>query len=239
MAMSSSKTKKDGKKLRVPDQGAWTFKTPQVASTFDAHVREQLPWYELATGIVAHVVRHYVPRGGLVVDVGASTGNIGRALASTLSARAAELLAIDDSPDMRAHYDAPGTLVVIDATDFGWNAMPRQADAIVCFLALMFVPVAKRGRLLADMKAALSQGGALVVFDKTEPGPGYVGTISYRLALAAKHENGASADEVIAKELSLAGVQRPMSPAELAGFVEVFRFGDFAGFVYERPASRV
>lgn len=73
------------------------------------------------------------------------------------------------------------------------------------------------------------------VFDKLATQAGHIGSVIYRLTLAAKYEAGASADEVIRKELSLAGVQRPMSEAELPGFAPIFRFGDFAGFLYEKP----
>jgi hypothetical protein len=65
---------------------------------------------------------------------------------------------------------------------------------------------------------------------------GHVGTAAYRLTLAAKYEAGATPDEITRKELSLAGFQRPMDPAELEGFTPVFRFGDFAGGIYEKPA---
>ncbi len=219
-------------KLAVPAE--WTFKSKAVAAAFDSHVREQLPWYDIATGIVSHLARSYVPRGGVVVDVGASTGNVGRAIAPTLEARDASLIAIDASAEMATVYAAPGQFVVIDAADFDFAA--KKPDLIVCFLALMFVPVAVRRPLVERMKAALVPGGAVVVFDKTVPSPGYLGTVAFRLTLAAKYEAGARAEEVIAKELSIAGLQRPMTLDELPGFVEVFRFGDFAGFVYERAA---
>lgn len=96
----------------MPDSFAiptnWTFRDESVAAGFERHVREQLPWYDLATGAVAHVARHYVPEFGLVYDLGASTGNIGRALAPTLKARSANLIAIEASAEMSAIYDAPG-----------------------------------------------------------------------------------------------------------------------------------
>lgn len=221
------------RKFAVPKE--WTFRTPSVAKAFDSHVREQLPWYDLATGIVGHIARCYLPRGGVVVDVGASTGNIGREIASLLQARSADLVAIDSEPSMAKAYKAPGQFVTTDATEFDFAS--RRPDVIVCFLALMFVPVAKRGELLRKMHRALNPGGALVVFDKMVPRPGYVGTVAYRLTLAAKHEAGASPAEIVAKELSVSGVQRPMGEEELQDFVEVFRFGDFGGFVRERGAD--
>lgn len=215
--------------FKVP--GEWTFRDRRVARAFDSHVREQLPWYDLATGIVAHVARHYVPQGGTIIDVGASTGNIGRALADVVEKRCVTFIPIDSSPDMLDVYDGPGRLEIADAVAFDFA--PQQPDLVICFLALMFVPVKYRRALVERIVASIHQGGAVIVFDKVESRGGYLGTISYRLALAAKHEAGASADEVIAKELSLAGIQRPMKADELDGFVEIFRFGDFAGFVRE------
>jgi len=48
----------------------------------------------------------------------------------------------------------------------------------------------------------------LIVFDTMAAGSGYLSTM-------------------------LAGIQRPMSEGDLVGFAPVFRFGDFADFVYE------
>ncbi len=229
--------KKAAKKLKIP--GDWTFRTPAVASAFDAHVRESLPWYDFVTGAVAHFARAYIPDGGYVIDVGASTGNIARALAATLDQRRAYLIAIDNSPDMVKLFDGGTTrcnIQLANAVSFDFAGQTRP-DLIVCFLSLMFVAVADRAALIERMKSALDPGGALIVVDKMIPRPGYVGTVAYRLTLAAKHEAGAKPDEIIAKELSISGVQRPISESELPGFVEFFRFGDFAGFVWEKPAT--
>jgi tRNA (cmo5U34)-methyltransferase len=168
---------------------------------------------------------------GTAVDIGASTGNIGRALADTIKARGIDFQPIDNAEHMKAVYDGPGELEIINVLDYEFESV--QPDLVVAFLALMFVPVSERRRLIEEIKKFINRGGAFVIFDKMEPRGGYLGTVAYRLTLAAKHEQGASAEEVIAKELSLAGLQRPMMADELDGFVEVFRFGDFAGLVYE------
>ena len=85
----------------------WTFHG--FAGRFDGHVREHLPWYELASAAVGCIARQYIPQGGKVYDLGASTGNVGRVLASTLQERRARLTALEECPDMAAAYDAPGT----------------------------------------------------------------------------------------------------------------------------------
>lgn len=76
----------------------WTFHG--FAGEFDGHVREQLPWYELASAAMGLIARQYIPKEGKVYDLGASTGNVGRVLAPTLEARCARLTALDECPDI-------------------------------------------------------------------------------------------------------------------------------------------
>lgn len=44
--------------MKIPRE--WTFENTSVASAFDKHVREQLPWYDMVTGALAHIARHYI-----------------------------------------------------------------------------------------------------------------------------------------------------------------------------------
>lgn len=208
----------------------WTFETAEVAKAFDRHVREQLPWYDIATGALAHVARHYIPKDGLVYDIGASTGNVGRALAETLADRGATLRALEPSEEMVRLYQGPGEIICADALEHDFE----RFDVAVCFLVLMFMPVEKRPGFIADLRRKLRPGGAIIVFDKCLPTKGYSATVLWRLALAGKVAQGVPADEIVAKELSLSGVQRPIDPAILGGDAcEWFRFGDFAGWLIE------
>ncbi|MFM2089680.1 MAG: hypothetical protein RLZZ127_169 [Planctomycetota bacterium] len=210
----------------------WTFERQDIAADFDHHVRTQLPWYDLATGAVAHVGRHYIPRGGLVYDIGASTGNVGRALAETIDARGARLVALESSPDMARIYAGPGELVQADALTYAYEPF----DLAVCFLTLMFLPPAERRAFVGRLRQRVRPGGAVIVFDKSVAASGYVATVLWRMALAGKVSAGVSPAEIVAKELSLGGVQRPISPGELGGdAVELFRFGEFAGWIIEGP----
>jgi tRNA (cmo5U34)-methyltransferase len=210
----------------------WTFQDQAIADGFERHVREQLPWYELATGAVAHVARHYIPNDGLIYDLGAATGNIGRALAPTLLARNARLIPVEPSEEMVANYSGPQAERLdtrpAEAVEF------QPFDVAIAFLTLMFVPVVARRGLLDRLFSAVRPGGALIVFDKCEAEAGYPGTVLWRLALAGKLATGVEPAEIVAKELSLSGVQRPITPAQLPGnAIEFFRFGEFAGWLIE------
>lgn len=213
----------------------WTFKDSGVAAGFDRHVREQLPWYDLTTGVIAHIARHYIPENGLVYDIGASTGNIGNAIAETLKSRNARLIAIENSDQMADLYAGPGELVITDATEFHFE----QCDFVVCFLVLMFIKPRLRAALVSRLIESLNPGGAMVILDKCVPVAGYPSVVLQRLALAGKIAAGVTAEEVVEKELSLGGVQRPLHSNELPGnAIEIFRFGDFAGWLIEKPIHK-
>lgn len=228
----------------------WTFRSAAAAAGFDAHVREQLPWYELATGALAHFVRHYLPEEGFLIDVGASTGNVAAACADVLRSRRAKITAAEPSAEMRALYRHPegvpaedSALLPHSAEEFPWDTLTPGADVVVFFLTLSFVPVRHRDDVIRRAYEKILPGGVLLILDKVSPvGGGYWGQAVRRLTLAGKIAAGVSPADVVAKELSLGGVQRPLRENHLqyAGLSlqkpvhEWFRFGEFVGWAVEK-----
>jgi tRNA (cmo5U34)-methyltransferase len=100
----------------------------------------------------------------------------------------------------------------------------------------MFVSVDKRIELITKVYNQLIKGGAIIIFDKEISEGGYFGTVLYRLILANKIASGVSTEDVIIKELSLAGVQIPLDPKDLKEFKikRWFKYGDFGGWVIEK-----
>lgn len=218
--------------MNIPSD--WTFKTIDVAGGFDKHVREQLPWYDLISGAVAHVARHYMPHGGRVYDLGCSTGNIGTLLDSAISARSIDFVPIDNSEAMKSIYSGPGKIVVADIAEIEFE----QFDVAISFLCLMFLTIKARAVVLERLVNKCRPGGAIIIVDKLENCGGYVGTILSRLAMAGKLAAGIDAGQIIAKEMSLAGIQRPLSESELPnGAQRLFQFGDFVGWIIEKKTK--
>lgn len=89
--------------------------------------------------------------------------------ASSARCRAATLTALDECSDMVAAYAASGRAVVTDMTRFAY----KPFDVAVAFLALMFLAVPARRKLLARLRQQLRPGGAIIVFDKLVPPGGY------------------------------------------------------------------
>lgn len=226
----------------IPD--SWSFDAATVAENFDDHVREQLPWYDLVLSSIAHIAYHYIPRNGLVYDLGCATGNVSAALSPIAKARNAETVGIDLSPKMAALYaerfgkEFPRTQAdVHDIATYNYEPF----DVAVSMLTLCFLPPQDVAPLLHRLCSTLNPGGAIVLVEKfTTPG-GYGATVLSRMTLAQKIANAVPAQEVVAKELSLRGVQRPLDPRVLSDFkgYGFFRFGEFVGYVIEgRRADR-
>ncbi len=215
--------------LEIPKH--WTFRSRAVAKHFEDHVREQLPWYDLATNAVAHFGRHYIPQNGIVYDIGASTGNIGLALKETLDQRQARFFAIEESREMADRYEGPPQLVVADAVSYDYEPF----DFAVCFLLLMFLPVGNRAVFLRYLYDQIKAGGALLIVDKVQMPAGYVGTAFSRLTMQQKLVAGAQPDAILRKELSLAGYQRPLDPKTLPADARTFfQMGEFVGWIIEK-----
>jgi tRNA (cmo5U34)-methyltransferase len=216
--------------MKIPTD--WTFKSVEIADGFDRHVREQLPWYDLMTGAVAHIARHYITPNSLVYDLGCSTGNIGKAIAETLKSRNARLVAVDNAEEMESLYSGPGNFLCSDIE----TVLINPFSVAICFLSLMFLTKKSRKELLAKLVAKCEPGGIVIVVDKTESVGGYLGTAISRLTIAAKASTNTPPADIIAKELSLAGVQRPMSESEICGKI-IFRFGEFVGYAIENESK--
>lgn len=230
--MSEALSRQDCRTMEIPTD--WTFHNRSVADNFDRHVREQLPWYDMATGLVAHFGRHYLPSGGLMYDIGASTGNITLHLKKEIEKRKVRAVSLDNSEEMATVWRGCGEFVVADASAYEYQPF----DFATCFLLLMFLPWEQQRLLLQKLHKQIKPGGCLIIFDKTETFDGYLGTVAHRLTLAGKVATGVPADEIVKKELSLAGIQRPIDPAYLLfqqyESAEVFRFGEFAGWAFTK-----
>jgi tRNA (cmo5U34)-methyltransferase len=231
-ASNTAATGEHGDTTVIPKD--WTFKDQSVATNFDKHVREQLPWYDMATLLVQHFGRHYLPEGGLMYDLGASTGNITLALKSEIEKRDVRAISVDYSEEMKSVWRGVGEFVCGDVRE-----VPVEPyDFCVAFLLLMFLPPRDQKTYFQKLLSNLQPGGCLIVFDKVETSNGYLGTVLHRLTMAGKVSTGVSPEDIIKKELALAGQQRPV-PEHFFQFCgaechQVFRFGEFGGWVVVR-----
>lgn len=220
-------------KFKSPEN--WTFETKDIAEHFDAHVREQLPWYELATFAARIIGAHYIPERGRVYDIGSGNGNMARAFADIIEGRNVDFVSIESSREMAKTFNAPGRLLITDACDASYEG----ADVVISFLAMIFISTSKRVILMRRIMESIRPGGAFILLERIIPDSGYPSLACARLTMAQKAKQGADPADIYSKEMSLIGLQRPMDPKviESLGFVQWFRMGNFAGYIYEKPEN--
>lgn len=220
--------KRQQKKFEVPD--FWTFddKKKSVAKNFDDHVRNSLPWYDLATDVIRIVARHYICDNALVYDVGASNGNFSRSISNIIEQRKCKVISIEKSKSMAESFTGIGEIVNIDAINFDF----QQFDFALCYLVLMFMSYEDRQALLRKMISKMKPQGCLVILEKFNIPAGFPGTVFTRLCMSLKLEKGITFDQVAKKELSLSGVQRPLSRSEIPeNAINFFTVGEFKGYM--------
>jgi tRNA (cmo5U34)-methyltransferase len=123
--------------------------------------------------------------------------------------------------------------VVIENNDVINHELPN-ADVLIVFLTMMFIPIRKRKALMSALRASCKQGGVIIVVDKVCDHQGYFSTVLKRLTMQFKLQQGAKPEDVLHKEMSLAGVQIPIDPVILGEDAkQFFRMGEFAGWVIE------
>jgi len=213
----------------------WTF--DEFAQGFDSHVREQLPWYELVTESVAFIVRNYLCKNGVVYDIGCSTGNMTMAMMEMVEEREARIIGIDPEKSMVQAYSR--FLAKPNVTVFQEHAEQHEYesyDVAVVMLTAMFIPVSHHEDFLETLYYNLNVGGAIIIVDKVTDESGYFSTVMKRLTMFWKLQNGAKPEDILRKELSLSGVQRPLDAKLLRNYKakQFFQLGEFKGWVIEK-----
>lgn len=216
--------------MQVPDN--WTFKSDQVAENFDEHVSEQLPWYGMAIDLTAHIARCYLNEDAVLLDLGCSTGAITRALSETIADRNVKALSIDNSQQMIDNFNGCGESRLGDMLNT--EDLPRF-DVCVVFLALMFTDVKTRPEFLFELEKKANPGGAIIIIDRFLPLDGYLGLSIGRMSIKNKFDAGANSEQIVKKELSLCGVQRPTDRKLMNNFKyqQWLQVGDFCGYAKE------
>jgi tRNA (cmo5U34)-methyltransferase len=213
--------------MKIPEN--FNFNNSDIVKNFDSHVRSQLPWYDLILDAIEHIVINYLPNDGLIYDIGSATGNTSLKIANIVSSRNAELISIDASKKMIDSFKGKNKCVLSKAEDFKY----KKHDISILFLTFMFIPVSKRRSFLSKLKKKVNTGGCIILVDKCIPEKGYQAIVNTRMTIKEKIKNE-TAEDILKKELSLSGIQRPIDKELFENNMEFFRFGDFAGWVIEK-----
>lgn len=195
--------------------GAWQF-TPDVVDVFDDHVRASVPHYDVIQDLVAETADWLVPAGGLVADLGASTGASARRILQRHPNRRIRFALYDEQPAMldQAEIELKEIGgehdVILSATRIQDGPLVHEdADLTLCLFTLQFLPQGERVDALRLARACSAETGALIVAEKIRPIDSRWAEIGTDVAHDYKAARGISDAAIRAKARALRGVLRP------------------------------
>ncbi len=213
----------------------WTFDGEDIADEFDSHVRQQLPWYEMATSFITNIAASYLPQNGTLIDIGASKGNITHYLENQCRSKSVTVHSIEPSKEMVERWVGYGKVHNINAEEFKFHI--HKADVYICFLSLMFIKTKERNKLIQKICDNANPGAAVLIVDKCRLN---ISQVAVKAAhLAEKKYHGVLEKDFVQKELSLRGIQVPTNKERLMKTFEhnnfeteqIFQFGEFYGII--------
>ena len=222
--------------------GQWSFggDTPK---NFDQHVSKSVPLYFEGHQLIANLSQHFVPQCGSVIHVGCSTGVLTQHIASELSGRQANILAVDIEENMIAEAksrDNPHKINFLTSDFLDLDVAPNSVNLIVCHYVIQFIHPSVRQLVVDKIYASLCWGGALIMFEKIRASDARFQDIFTTSYHDFKISSGYSPSNVYAKQQSLRSVLEPFSSngnfdmLKRSGFVDIetiFQYIPFKGFL--------
>lgn len=220
----------------------------RVTSVFDDMVSRSVPHYTELQQMLTDLTQEFLPEeGGLVVDLGCSTGTTIELLAAGPRTPAnTRFLGLDNSPHMLEHartklapYIAQGRVELIDGDLNTGIDLPR-CNVVFMNWTLQFVRPLHRESLLRQVADHLEPPGALLLSEKVLVSDSFLNRAYIDMYLRYKKEQGYSHEEIQRKREALENVLIPYRIDEniemlmRCGFSTVdmfFRWFNFASFV--------
>ncbi len=204
-----------------------------------------MPFYLEGHNTICELGDFFIKDNSTVYEIGCSTGTLSLKLSKhNNNKKNAKFIGVDIEKDMIDY--ANNNLIKTKITNIYFecgdivNIKLKKSDFIVCYYTVQFIPTAVRQKVIDKIYQALNWGGAFIMFEKVRAQDARFQDIITSLYTNYKLQKGYSADEIIAKSMSLKGVLEPFSTKgnidmlKRSGFVDIItvqKYLSFEGFL--------
>lgn len=229
---------------------SWEF-DEEVTRVFDDMLKRSIPQYETMRKSVLDVGLRFLPRGHhlTVVDLGCSRGesiarfrNHRNSLVKYVGCEVSQPMIHACRERFRSSIDRndPTTGVDIREIDLRDNYPAEPANLTLAILALQFMPINYRQRIIQNAYDHTLKRGAFIMVEKVLGSTAEIDTLMVEAYHALKRQHGYTADDIERKKFALEGKLVPVTSKwneEMlrdAGFRQVdcfWRWMNFAAWV--------
>ncbi len=221
------------KKLVVGDnivskRGSWSFSN-SVAKNFVDHAKKSIMGYEEGHDLVCKISDFFCSKGGIVVDIGVSTGELLKKLINHNSHKEKiKYFGIDIEKPMidkaKSYIGKKKNLKLINK-DIILYDLPKN-DFLISYYTIQFIHPKFRQRVFDKIYDSLNWGGGFIFFEKVRgPDARFQDMIS-NIYNNFKIEKGFSSNEILAKAEGIKGVLEPFSSEGNLGLLKRAGFQD-------------
>lgn len=143
----------------------------QVVAVFPDMIKRSVPGYATIIHMIGQIAERYAQPDSRLYDLGCSLGAATLAMRHRITAAGAEIIAIDNSPDMVARcqtiMEADSGEVPVKLVCAALQDLPvEDASLAILNFTLQFIPLAERQPLLNRIAAGTRPGGVLILSEK-------------------------------------------------------------------------
>lgn len=235
--------KKDRIFLDKEYEGQFRF-DENTASVFEDMLHRSVPLYSVMQELILSLTTRLSKPHTTIYDLGCSKGYLCRALKKAIADTSIQIVGIDNSEAMidsavslmDSYPDSGIQFLCQDVLDCTFH----NAGVVISCLTFQFIDSRKRAELIRRVYDNLADGGAMLVFEKTENGNEMLRNLEIDVYYELKAKNGYSQQEIQSKKRALEGVLVPFSDEQNvmllknAGFRHVsliLKWMNFSGYI--------
>ncbi|MAI77974.1 MAG: methyltransferase [Deltaproteobacteria bacterium] len=193
--------------------GAWDFES--ISGHFDDHIQQSIPLYEENLSLILEYSDFFTGAGGLIYDLGASTGRfLGELAARNKHKKDLTFVGFDQVSEMteyaRDQHREDERIRFVHGDVLGEEFQP-DLQMISSLYTMQFIHPKNRQTLFDKIYKSLNWGGAFFLTEKVRSADARFQDYQTTVYNEYKLKAGFSADEVLGKQSSLKGVMEPFS----------------------------
>lgn len=211
----------------------WTFKSKNIASNFDQHVRQSVPLYDEIQRMVLELSQYFLRDNDTFLDLGMSTGTTIKNISKNSFRKNLRFIGIDDSQEMIdiaktnlskiKNVELLHTNLNEGLTNFKTKG---PVSVVVSLFTMQFINIEKRENLLRQIFQTLRKNGVLIIIEKILGNNAHFNEIMIDLYHDMKIRNGLSPEDNQKKSQSLRGIMAPISVDDNLAMLRRCRFSD-------------